>query len=269
MRLHNTAPGTRLGNTAAVDAGFDSRQKEVGSGNYAPDNEAWWQDRGRIVLTPIAAPSIMGLTGFMIATLMVGAWQAGWYGDATTPLSLWPLALVAGGILQSIAAVMSFRARDGMAVAVHTAWGAFWIGWGIMQLLVQTHVTPAVPLGAVNTGMAFWFIGLTLITFTCTLAAMASNAGVMLTLAALTGGAGITAAGFWAGSLTTLRIGGWFFVVSAALAWVAVSAMVLEHAYGRTIIPLGGTSKAENVPGRRPTRPIQYAAGMPGSRVGQ
>jgi hypothetical protein len=30
-----------------------------------------------VFLTPIAAPSIMGLFGFMIATLMLGAWQAG------------------------------------------------------------------------------------------------------------------------------------------------------------------------------------------------
>jgi len=229
----------------------------------------WWDERSRIVLTPIAAPSIMGLTGFMIATLMVGAWQAGWYGSSSTPLTLWPLAMVAGGILQSTAAVMSFRARDGMAVAVHTAWGSFWIGWGILQLLVATHVHPAGSFTTSDPAFAFWFIGLALITFTCTIGAMAQNAVITLTLAALTGGAAISAAGFWAGNEATLHVGGWFFVVSAALAWLAITALVLEHSYGRTIIPMGGPKRAENVPGGRPTRPIQYAAGMPGARVGQ
>ena len=68
------------------------------------DDKAWLA-RTRVNLSPMAAPSIMGLFGFMIATLMVGAWQAGWYGGPTTPLYLWPLALVVGGVMQAVAAV--------------------------------------------------------------------------------------------------------------------------------------------------------------------
>ncbi|MBO0815124.1 MAG: hypothetical protein J2P30_08255, partial [Actinobacteria bacterium] len=41
------------------------------------------------------------------------------------------------------------------------------------------------------------------------------------------------------------------------------------HATGRTVIPLGKWSKAANVPGRAPTEPLSYRAGMPGVRVGQ
>ena len=107
------------------------------------DHEGWLA-RSRVMLTPIAAPSIMGLFGFMIATLMLGAYQAGWYGNSVTPMIIWPFAMFAGGIMQSIAAVASLRARDGVAVAVHTAWGSFWIGWGILELLVTTHVMPPV-----------------------------------------------------------------------------------------------------------------------------
>ena len=55
-----------------------------------------WLSRSRVMLTPIAAPSIMGLFGFMIATAMLGSWQAGWYGNAKTPLLIWPFAPVAG-----------------------------------------------------------------------------------------------------------------------------------------------------------------------------
>ena len=52
------------------------------------EDRAAWLARTRVFLTPIAAPSIMGLFGFMIATVMLGAWQAGWYGNAATPLIL-------------------------------------------------------------------------------------------------------------------------------------------------------------------------------------
>jgi hypothetical protein len=49
-------------------------------------------------------------------------------------------------------------------VAVHTAWGSFWIGWGILELLVATHVMPPIPLGATSPSFAFWFIALALVT---------------------------------------------------------------------------------------------------------
>lgn len=247
------------GGRPEYDGGRSSRDDDFGR----------WSERSRVVLTPMAAPSIMGLGGFVIATVMVGAWQAGWFGTATTPAVLWPLAMFAGGLLQSIAAVASLRARDGLAVAVHTAWGSFWLAWGVLQILVTTGMIAPAVLGVSDPGLAFWFIGLTLVTGSCALAAFASSVGLFATLAALTGGSAITAAAFWSGSMTTAHVGGWFFVVSAALAWLVMTAMVLENAYGRVIIPLGAPSKAANVPGRQALRPIEYPRGMPGVRVGQ
>jgi hypothetical protein len=234
----------------------------------AEDHEGWVA-RSRVMLTPIAAPSIMGLFGFAMATVMLGAYQAGWYGTAVTPLVIWPLALFAGGIMQGVAAIASLRARDGVAVAVHTAWASFWVGWGILQLLVAVHVMAPIPLGAASPSFAMWFVVLTLVTFWGALGALAQNMLVFLTLGVLTAASAVTAAGIWAGSLGTVNAGGWLFVISAAAAWLAGGAMVLEHSFGRSIIPVGKWSKAANVPGAKVTDPIAYPAGMPGVRVGQ
>ncbi len=233
------------------------------------EDHAGWMSRSRVFLTPLAAPSIMGLFGFMIATLLLGAWQAGWYGSASTPLLIFPFAMLAGGLLQSIAAIVSFRARDGVAVAAHTAWGSFWLAWGVYMLLVATHVLPLVPLGVASPSFAFWFIALTLVTSFAALGALAQNLGIFTVLGTLAAGAALTAAGFYAGSLPTLRAGGWLFVISAAAAWLTAGAMVLENSWGRTIIPLGKWSKRANIPGAKATDPIAYPAGMPGVRVGQ
>jgi uncharacterized protein len=165
--------------------------------------------------------------------------------------------------------VASFRARDGVAVAVHTAWGSFWIGWGILELLVTAHMLPATPLGVSAPSMAFWFIALTLVTFFGMLGALAQNLGIFTVLGTLTAGAALTAAGMWAGSVATVQAGGVLFVISAAAAWLAAGAMVLEHAFGRTIIPLGKWTKRGNIPGAKASDPIAYPAGMPGVRVGQ
>jgi uncharacterized protein len=255
----------------------DPRAGRIGDGHahrawedlVTAEDHAGWMARSRVFLTPIAPPSIMGLFGFTIGTVMLGAFQAGWYGNAATPLVIWPFAMFAGGIMQSIAAIASLRARDGLAVAVHTAWGSFWVGWGILQLQVTTHLMPPLPLGAASASFAFWFIALTLITFWGMLGALASNMLLFFTLAVLTAASAVTAAGFYAGSLTTLNVGGWLFVISAAAAWLMGGAMVLENSFGRSIIPVGKWAKRANIPGAKVTDPIGYPAGMPGVRVGQ
>lgn len=233
------------------------------------EDETAWRSRSRIFLTPIAAPSIMGLFGFAVATMMVGAWQAGWYGNAKTSLILWPFALFVGGIPQIIAAVACLRARDGVALAAHTVWGAFWVGWSVLQLLVATHVMAAIPLTASSPAFAFWFIGLAAVTISATFASLSQSVSVFTTLGTLSAGASLTAAGFWSGAHGVIEAGGWLFVVSAAAAWFTATAMMLEHATGRVVLPLGRWSKAGNIPGRQPTRPIEFPRGMPGVRVGQ
>jgi hypothetical protein len=264
---HRPAPGT----ARESDRGVHDKEGDDLSflRLYDGDDELSWRSRARITLTPIAAPSILGLFGFMVATLMVGAWQAGWYGNAQTSLVLWPFALFFGGVAQLAASVFSFRARDGVAVAVHGAWGSFWIAWGVLQLLVATHVLAPIVFGETSVAFGFWFIGLALVTGSVAIAGLGQSVGVFAVTGVLAVGSGFTAAGFVAGSLTTLRVGGWLFVISAGIAWLVATAMMLEASFGRTIIPLGKYSKAANVPGQAPTHPIEFRNGMPGVRVGQ
>jgi hypothetical protein len=58
-------------------------------------------------------------------------------------------------------------------------------------------------------------------------------------------------------------------VASAAAALLVVGAMVLEHSFGRTIIPLGKWNARANIPGAQATDPLAYPAGMPGVKAGQ
>lgn len=233
------------------------------------DDATAWRSRSRIVLSPMAAPSIMGLFGFAIATMMVGAWQAGWYGSKLTPTILWPFVFFVGGLPQIIAAGYALRARDGVAVAAHTVWGAFWMGWTILQLLATMHVVPAIGLGTVNQSFAFWFIGLAAVTISATFAAFGQSLSIVVVLGTLAAGSCLTAAGFWSGNLGVTEAGGWLYVASAAAAWFAATAMMLEHSFGRTILPLGKYSKAGNIPGGKASEPIEFPQGMPGVRVGQ
>lgn len=102
-----------------------------------------WRDHTRVVLQPIAAPSILGLFGFAVATFMVTAYLVGWYGSASPPSLIFPFATAAGGIAQGVAAIWAYRARDGLATAVHGIWAAFWLGYGLLNLLIALQVLPA------------------------------------------------------------------------------------------------------------------------------
>ncbi|GLZ02744.1 hypothetical protein Acsp03_02110 [Actinomadura sp. NBRC 104412] len=236
------------------------------------DDHAAWEGRTRVFLQPVAAPSILGLFGFAGATMMVGAWQAGWYGGAATPLVLFPFALTFGGLAQFLAGMWSYRARDGLATAIHGMWGAFWLAWGLLFLLIAIGSFPLVvapSIGVTNTAFAFWFIPLCVITALGALAALGRNLAQAALLLVLAAGAGFTAAGFWTGSTWPLRTGGWLFVIAAGLAVYVAASMMLEETYGRTILPLGKYRQAANVPGRRASRPLEYRYGEPGVRVGQ
>jgi succinate-acetate transporter protein len=220
-------------------------------------------------LQPIAAPSILGLFGFMAATLMVGAHMAGWYGDATTPYVLFPFAAIFGGLAQFAAALWSYSARDALATAIHGAWGSFWIAYGILWALVVAGSITIPPTGAAFPAFAFWFIGLAAVTWSGAFASLAESLGIFAVLATLATGSTIAAVAEFVGAGSWIKVAGWVFVFSAGIAWYVATAMLLAGTSGRTILPLGKWSKAANVPGGRPTLPVEFAAGEPGIRHGQ
>ncbi|MCR6490648.1 acetate uptake transporter [Amycolatopsis sp. OK19-0408] len=232
---------------------------------------SFWREHTHINLSPVAAPSILGLFGFAVSTFMVAANLAGWYGDdTTTPLVLAPFAFTFGGVAQFLAAMWSYRARDALATGIHGAWGAFWLAYGIYQLFVGLGGLPgtsASPVAA--TAFGFWFIGLAAVTWTGTFAAFAENGAVGLVLLTLATGSTLLAISLIAGVAILETIAAYFLLASAALAWYTASAMVLEAAYRRVVLPMGKLGPAPNAPGRATSRAIQFELGEPGIKVGQ
>lgn len=234
-----------------------------------PDLE-FWREHSTISLTPVAAPSILGLYGFAASTFMVAANMAGWYGnDSLTPLVLFPFALAFGGIAQFLAGMWAYRARDGLATAMHGTWGAFWIGYGIYHLLVALTVLPgasADPFAA--SAFGFWFVVLAAITWVGALAASAENTGLTLVLAALAIGSTLLAIALLAGLPLIETIAAYALLVSAVLAFYVASAMMLEGTFKRVVLPVG-TRGTPSRPGTVAHHPIQYESGEPGVKIGQ
>ena len=248
-----------------------NERRELAATGVVPHDEAEWRDgfaRPRVVLQPIAAPSILGLFGFAGATLIVAANLAGWYGNATTPEYLAPFAAFFGGLAQFMAGMWAYRARDAVGTAMHGMWGSFWLAYGLLWLLVA--VGSLAPGQTMNTALAFWFIALAAITISGTFGALSEGKGaVTVVLATLATGAALAAVGLgWEGTSWT-HAGGWLFVISAGCAWYTATAMMLAAASGRTVLPLFTLRAATNIPGRRPLEPIELAWAEPGIKKGQ
>ena len=230
-----------------------------------------WESRARVVLSPIAAPSILGLFGFSAATLIVASNLAGWWGTSADLVYLAPFAITFGGIAQFLAGMWCYKARDGLGTAMHGMWGSFWVAWGMFELLMATHTIP-MPATAASyfPAFGFWFIMLGLLTGIGAFAALPRGAGMVGTLGCLSAGSCLLACAFLSGNVAIRDAGGWVLVASVGFAIYTAAALLLaESTGGRTVLPLGKLDRAANVPGGRLMRPIEYPPGGPGVRVGQ
>lgn len=246
----------------------------IGNGQADPDAATefgFWRERTHITLSPVAAPSILGLFGFAASTFIVSANLAGWYGDATTtPLVLFPFTLAFGGIAQLLAAMWAYRARDGLATGIHGAWGSFWIGYGIYNVLVAAHVLPATTNPTAMVALGFWFVVLAAITWMGTLAALAENISVTLVLLTLAAGSTLLAIGMIVPVPVVVTIGAIVLVASACIAFYTASALMLRSTFGRAMLPVGQLGTLRRRTGGVPRNLIEYAdEGEPGIKVGQ
>ena len=223
----------------------------------------------RVVLQPIAAPSILGLAGFAGATFIVASNLAGWWGTSHSPLALAPFAAMFGGLAQFMAGMWSYRARDAIATLAHGTWGSFWLAYLILNILVGTKVVAEPTPWYHNPEVGMWFFALAITTAIAAIAAFAESLGLVAVLTTLAAGAGVLAGAFIYGSHDWVQVAGWLFVISAGLAWYTVAAMLLAHAYGRTILPTFTYKREANIPGKKPTRPIQLEWAEPGIKMGQ
>jgi succinate-acetate transporter protein len=228
-----------------------------------------WRDHARVFLQPIAAPSILGLYGFAAATFMVTAYLVGWYGKPTSPLLIFPFATAAGGIAQGAAALFAYKARDGLATAVHGIWAAFWLGYGFLNFMIALKLIPAPAPGAAVPELGYWMWGLAAVTLVGMIASLGESLALTAVLGPLWVGVAFLGVFYTLGGTGWEKVGGYITMASAFTAFYTASAMMLASAFGRVILPVGKYRKEANVPGGTHTYPIQFALGEPGVKQGQ
>src|SRR5881227_2357779 len=196
-----------------------STQSAARSANGATGELREWRDHTRVFLQPIAAPSILGLYGFAAATFMVTAHQVGWYCKATSPLLIFPFATAAGGIAQGAAALWAYKARDGLATAIHGIWAAFWLGYGFLNFMVALKLIPAPAAGAAVPELGYWFFALAAITLVGMIASLGESFAITSVLAPLWVGVGLLGVYYTLGGTGWEKVGGYVTMASSFTAF--------------------------------------------------
>jgi succinate-acetate transporter protein len=146
------------------------------------------------------------------------------------------LALAYGGIVQVIAGIWEFRTGNTFGAVAFCSYGGFWISFYFL-------VRQGVPVLAKNPkhldaalGLYLWAWAIfTTYMFLASLRTTGAIALVLLLLAATYIILGIGNSG---GNLNTVKVGGYVGLATAAAAWYASFAAVINSTFGRVIAPV-------------------------------
>jgi succinate-acetate transporter protein len=188
-----------------------------------------------------ADPGPLGLAGFAMTTFVLSMYNADLINIGGTLVVL-SLALAYGGIAQLLAGMWEFRTGNTFGAVAFTSYGAFWISYYLLvkAVIVPHLIAPGVTSNAIAVYLYGWAIFTTYM-FVASLRTTGAVALVFLLLAATywilaIGNASL--AGSAAATNSTIKLGGWVGLVTAAAAWYASFAGVTNSTFGRVVLPV-------------------------------
>ena len=200
----------------------------------------------------IADPAPLGLAAFALTTFLLSARNAGWM-TSTTGNAFLTFALAYGGLAQLLAAMWEFRNRNVIGATGFGTFGAFWIGIALWVLLVVNPAVAAIrpaTLAAtvtdINHELGWILLGFGIFTLYATILITQTNTALFTTFLLLFVTLIVLAIGqFNAGAMlplaptTTIKIGGYLGVITAAVAWYTSAAGMAAGIGGKIRLPVG------------------------------
>lgn len=186
----------------------------------------------------IADPGPLGLGAFALTTFVLSMHNA--FGAGRTPLlAFFGYAIFYGGLAQFVAGMWEYRRNNVFAATAFATYGGFWMGLaGFVTLVVfgkvaAADVAPSLAwilfaFAVFNTYMMFWSARINMAVFLVFLTLEATE--ILLFIGNLAGNA--------AGS-GVVQIGGLVGILTAAVAWYASAAGVVNNMSETPVLPVG------------------------------
>jgi succinate-acetate transporter protein len=187
----------------------------------------------RFVPSPLADPGPLGLAGFAMTTFVLSMFNADLVGKGGEPVVL-GLAVAYGGLAQLLAGMWEFRTGNTFGAVAFSSYGAFWLSFFFLVVFFAKDI-PAGDAGhAIGLYLIAWGIFTTYM-FVASLRTTAAVALVFFLLALTFFALGIGNAG---AHTNVVKLGGWIGLATAAAAWYASFAAVINSTFGRTVLPV-------------------------------
>lgn len=208
-------------------------------------------------LARIAEPAPLGLGAFALTTFVLSAHNAGW-----APGVMWiGLALFYGGLAQFMAGMWEFRTGNTFGATAFSTYGAFWLSLGSFAVLNMVGVVPLRGTELLE-GLGWFLLAFAIFNTYMMLWSSRVSVAVFMVFLALEVTEILLAAGFLMGQADgegLVMAGGYAGVVTAAVAWYASAAGVVNSMAGRPILAVGPPLWREREP-RSPVAPAPSRA---------
>jgi len=204
------------------------------------------EERARPTLvesTPVADPAPLGLAAFALTTFILSGHNASFIPD----IAWLGLAFFYGGLAQLLAGMWEFRNRNVFGATAFSTYGGFWMALGFFVTLVVLSKTAAAAIQGPEllNGLAWFLLAFSIFNFYMLISSLRVTIAVFLVFLTLQVTECLLTAGFFTeahgGSPWLTHAGGWAGIVTAAVAWYASAAGVMNGmAEGRVVLPVGG-----------------------------
>src|SRR5881227_2387686 len=190
---------------------------------------------------PVADPAPLGLAAFALTTFVLSGHNASFIPDG-----IWiGLAIFYGGLIQLLAGMWEFRNRNVFGATAFSTYGGFWLSLGLFVILAETTKLGAGLKGPdVLNSLAWFLLAFAIFNTYMMMWSTRVSIAVFAVFATLEATEILLAIGFFhqahGGSAYITHIGGWVGIVTAAVAWYASAAGVVNGMSGQTVVPVGG-----------------------------
>lgn len=179
-----------------------------------------------------ADPGPLGLAGFAMTTFVLSMFNANLVDEKGTPVVL-GLALAYGGIVQLLAGMWEFRTGNTFGAVAFSSFGAFWISFWALNVFYAKDIG-----GNAGHAIGLYLWAWAIFTAYMTVAALRTSGAILLVFALLTVTFVLLAIGAVGAHHTVTHWGGYLGLATAAAAWYASFAAVVNSTFGRVVLPV-------------------------------
>jgi uncharacterized protein len=182
----------------------------------------------------IADPAPLGLAAFAMTTFVLSCIRADLI-PASLEGTVFGLAFFYGGLAQLLAGMWEFVRGNTFGATAFTSYGAFWLSFWYLD----THAAFLVAAkGDAHKGVGTYLLAWTIFTAFMTIGTLRANGALVAVFSSLTVTFLLLTLAEYFESTGLTKIGGYFGLLTALLAWYTAAAGVLNRPEERPLLPV-------------------------------